>query len=92
MNMDCILFHYVSHEPVDLSHLTTTGGSRLHHTIFSPSHHFSAIFLCACVHYYYICNVNILTSVHAPPVCHNAVGAHDHSEPPCFRHCRKQKY
>ena len=37
MNMDCIFFHYVSHEPVDLSHLTTTGGSRLHHTIFSPA-------------------------------------------------------
>ena len=35
MNMDCILFHYVRHKPVNLSHLTTTGGSRLHHT-FSP--------------------------------------------------------
>ena len=35
MNMDCILFHYVRHELVDLSHLTPTGGSRLHHT-FSP--------------------------------------------------------
>ena len=91
MNMDCIFFHYVSHEPVDLSHLTTTGGSRLHHTIFSPNHHFSAVFLGTRVHYYYICNVNILTPDHAPPDCHNAVGAHDHSEPPCFRHCRKQR-
>ena len=26
MNMDCNLFHYVRHKPVDLSHLTTTGG------------------------------------------------------------------
>ena len=27
MNMDCILFHYVRHKPVDLSHLTTTGAA-----------------------------------------------------------------
>ncbi len=27
MNMDCILVHYVRHEPVDLSHLTTTGAA-----------------------------------------------------------------
>ena len=25
MNMDCILFHYVRHKPVHLSHLTPTG-------------------------------------------------------------------
>ena len=49
MNMDCFLFHYVRHKPVDLSHLTTTVGSRLHHTIFSPSHHFPPISL-ACVY------------------------------------------
>ena len=36
MNMDCILFHYVRHKPVDLSHLTTTGGSRLHLYYFLP--------------------------------------------------------
>ena len=42
--------------------------------IFAPSYHFSANFLCTCVHYYYICNVYILTPVHAPPDCHNAVG------------------
>ena len=72
-------------------YLTTSGRGRLQHTIFSPCHHFSPDFLGTCVHYYYICNVNILTPVHAPPDCHNAVGAHDHFEPPCFRHCRKQR-
>ena len=72
-------------------YLTTSGRGRLQHIIFAPSHHFSPDFLGTCVHYYYICNVNILTPDHAPPDCHNAVGAHDHSEPPCFRHCRKQR-
>ena len=72
-------------------YLTTSGRGRLQHIIFAPSHHFSPDFLGTCVHYYYICNVNILTPDHAPPDCHNAVGAHDHSEPPCFRHCWKQR-
>ena len=36
MNMDCILFHYVRHEPVDLSHLTTTGGQQAASILFSP--------------------------------------------------------
>ena len=72
-------------------YLTTSGRGRLQHIIFALNHHFSPDFLGTCVHYYYICNVNILTPVHAPPDCHNAVGAHDHSEPPCFRHCRKQR-
>ena len=42
--------------------------------IFTPSYHFSANFLCACILYYYICNINILTPDNAPPDCHNAVG------------------
>ena len=36
MNMDCILFHYVRHKPVDLSHLTTTGGGAGCIIRFSP--------------------------------------------------------
>ena len=56
-----------------MTRMSSFGLSRLHHTIFSTSHHFFPDFLCACVHYY-ICNVNILTPVHAPPDCHNAVG------------------
>ena len=36
MNMDCILFHYVRHKPVDLSHLTTTGGQQAASILFSP--------------------------------------------------------
>ncbi len=36
MNMDSILFHYVRHEPVDLSHLTTTGGQQAASILFSP--------------------------------------------------------
>ena len=36
MNMDCILFHYVRHKPVDLSHLTTTGGAAGCIIRFSP--------------------------------------------------------
>ena len=36
MNMDCILVHYVRHKPVDLSHLTTTGGAAGCIIRFSP--------------------------------------------------------
>ena len=36
MNMDCILFHYVRHEPVDLSHLTPTGLEQAASILFSP--------------------------------------------------------
>ena len=34
--MDCILFHYVRHKPVDLSHLTTTGGQQAASYDFLP--------------------------------------------------------
>ena len=55
-------------------YLTTSGLEQAVSYFFAPSHHFSPDFLGMCVHYYYICNVNILTPVHAPPDCHNAVG------------------